>query len=203
MKRIFGVLLTLALALGLAGVAMADVNFTANFEGGACFADANTLGYPNITFTNAGLLYLSQGCLNAAFPPHSGDGVAYDAGTPITLTLNEIEGQESGDGDTVSAYFTTNSDITMNALDPSGNICGSVFFQGPNYVGSGGPPPNQFLSVHCDEIASVTIFSSLGPDSFTMDDLTYPISDSSIPEPATLVLVSTGVLGVLKKKFWM
>ena len=36
MKRIFGVLLTLALALALAGVAMADVNFTANFEGGTC-----------------------------------------------------------------------------------------------------------------------------------------------------------------------
>ena len=41
-------------------------------------ADANSLNYPNITFTNTGLLYLSQGCLSSAFPPHSGDGVAYD-----------------------------------------------------------------------------------------------------------------------------
>ena len=158
MKRIFGVLLTLALALALAGVAMADVNFTANFEGGTCGADANSLNYPNITFTNTGLLYLSQGCLNSAFPPHSGDGVAYDAGTPIGLSLHEIEGQESGDGDTVSAYFTTNSDITMSAYS-AGNLCASVFFQGPNYVGSGGTP-NAFLSVHCSEIDAVVISSS-------------------------------------------
>ena len=61
----------------------------------------------------------------------------------------------------------------------------------------------QFLSVHCSEIDAVVISSSTGPDSFTLDDLTYPISDSSIPEPATLVLVSTGLLGVLRKKFWM
>lgn len=202
MKRIFGVLLTLALALGLAGVAMADVNFTASFEGGTCYGDANSLGYPNIAFSNVSLLYLSQGCLSASFPPHSGDGVAFDyPGVPMVLTLSEIEGQESGDGDTVSGYFTTNSDITMQAF-ASGSMCDSVFFQGPNYVGSGGTP-NQFLSVHCSEIDTVVIFSSTGPNSFTLDDLTYPISDSSIPEPATLVLVSTGLLGVLRKKSWM
>lgn len=193
------VVATVVVAVGLMGVARADVNFTATFEGGTCFADANSLEYQGITFTNAELLYSSLGCLNTGFPPHSGDGVAFDAGSPITLTLNEAEGTESGDGDTVSGYFTTNSDITMQAFN-GGTMCDSMFFQGPNFVGSGGPPPNQFLSVHCSEITSVTIFSSTGPDSFTLDDLTYPLSDSSVPEPGTMILLGTGVLGVLKRK---
>lgn len=199
MKRIFVVLFAFTLALGLAGVAMADINFTATFEGGSCYGDPNGLGYPGITFGGAQLLYLSQGCLSGSFPPHSGDGVVFDAGTPITLTLHEIEGGEFGNGDTVSGYFTTNSDITMNAYN-GGVLVASAFFQGPNFVGSGGTP-NAFLSVYAPEIDTVVIFSSTGPDSFTLDDLTYPISDT--PEPTTLVLLGTGLLGVLRKKFWM
>lgn len=197
MKRYFSTIVVLAiLAIGLVGIARADITFTAGFEGGACYQDANTFGYPNITITNAQALYLSQGCLNSTFPPHSGDGVVFDAGTPITLSLHEIEGVETG-GDTVSAYFTTNSDITMEAFN-NGILVATAFFQGPNYVGSGGTP-NAFLSVFAPEIDTVVIFSSTGPDSFTMDDLTYPISDT--PEPATLILFGTGLAGFLSRKF--
>ena len=159
---------------------------TVNFEGYSCGQNVDSL-YPGVSFQNAQFLYLSQGCLDPFFPPHSGDGVAYDAGSPIVATFGSS-------ANNVSVYFTTANNFFLEAFNSNGNLLATYTFTGCNYVGCG--TPNLLASVSASNIAYVEMFSSSGGDSFTIDDFSWTNGGGGVPEPASLFLLGSGLLGL-------
>jgi hypothetical protein len=158
------------------------------FEG---LADSTLVGATysglGVTFTNATAITAGI-TLNAVVqPPHSGVNVAANVqGGPITILFASPQSM-------VGAYFTYPDGLFFSAFDSSNNFLGSVsgaFGSNMAFVGDPGSSPNEFLSLSIAGISSITIS---GGGTFTMDDLTFTGSASSVPESGTWLLLLTGV----------
>jgi hypothetical protein len=143
---------------------------TQNFEG---FADntALTSQISGLTFTGASV-YTSGISLNEAqYPPHSGvNAVTNTAGNSITITF-------ATPIPTVSGYFTYSGALTVQAFNASAvQVASATSHYGNNTALNGalGSSPNELISVSsAGGIASITITTTAGVNSFTLDDLTY------------------------------
>ena len=128
------------------------------------------------------------------FPPRSGSNVVFDDGGPITISFTA---PMSG----VGAYFTYLTALTLsfyNNLDVLLGTATSAFSTNLALSGDPGSSPNEHLLL-ADTPGIFKVVITGDPDaggSFTMDDLTL----TSVPEPATLILLGCGLIGIAFKK---
>jgi len=143
------------------------------------------------------------------YPPHSGSGViTNDPSDPITAAFIGVAGSPL-DGNyvySVSFWYSSPTGVTLTAYNAAGQVIGTA--TGGAEIATDGQIT--FTSPGCTSwtaacaIAYITIASGNGPDSETVDDLSY--EDAATPEPGTLVLMGSGILGLagtLRRKLSM
>ena len=119
---------------------------------------------------------------DAAYPPHSGDVVVWSAfDDPMTLVFDSPQS-------VVSFWFTSLNPITMTAYDSGTNSLGSVTGDA-NTDGTTGT--SGFLEFDGTGIASVAISSAASQ--YVMDDLRFATTETTVPEPGSVVLIGTAL----------
>jgi len=159
------------------------------------FSDSTriTTQYSGLTFINATVLKSGISLNDLSFPPHSGDGAAFDEGGPIIITL-------SSPVQSVSGYFTYLNGLTLSAYDSKSNLLvtahSSFLTNLADGTGDPGSLPNELLSVVSsgDQIARIVVESSISGSSFVMDDITVSTSKPALPIPGTLSLLLGGLV---------
>lgn len=149
-----------------------------------------------VHFTGAQVLACG-GSLNCGpFPPFSGANVIFDQpgfGGLITATFDR---KVTGAVSKISARVTGNTNITMTAFGPQGQILGTAQTGGANFVGSNtGIPANKLLEISSSQqpIASVSFHDS--GNTYTVDDFSFEASLMSVViDPGHGQILRNGVL---------
>ena len=101
----------------------------------------------------------------------------------------------------VDGFFTYTTQLTLTAFDGSNTNVSSVtsaFGSNPALSGDVGSAPNEHLSVaFAAGIDHITITGDPSGASFTLDDLTFTPTSTAVPEPATLMLLASGLAGLV------
>ena len=174
------------------GFVKASAETIIDFEG-LSDSDIVTNQFPGLTFENTIVLTAGISLNEFEFPPKSGINVVFDNGGPIAISFDTpMFG--------VGAYFTYLTKLTLSFLDIDDNEVGKIeshFDTNLALSGDPGSVPNEFLNFSsAPGISKVVITGDPSGGSFTMDDLTL----TSVPEPATLILLGCGIIGIAFKK---
>jgi hypothetical protein len=183
-------LLLVALAMLFPSSAFADSQpTTINFEQFPEFTQiTNQYSAEGAVFTNA-LELVAPDYDFFDYPPHSGSGViTNDPNDPIEVNFSP------GAGD-ITGWYSAPDGMIVAAFDSSDDLL--AFF-----VGADTNMSNAEFSIYTGTavVSWIAISAADGADSETVDDLTYTIT----PEPDSLVLLATGVLGlagILRRRF--
>jgi hypothetical protein len=90
----------------------------------------------------------------------------------------------------------------LKAFNPDGVFLGEVtqFYNGP----TGQDSPISFLAPNGETIGKIVYNGGLRSSAATIDNLSFEYSPSPVPEPATMFLLGTGLVGLLgAKKRWL
>jgi hypothetical protein len=191
-------LLLILCGIGTARTTLAD---TLTFEGEpeGTFTTATTAANM-LTFANSEILTAGSLLAESEFPPFSGLNVLGDSGGAMTITFNSGVANFSG-------YFTYTQGLTLQFFDASSALLGTfttnlLCASSGNFTSNTNAPlcaPNEFVQFSTlmpGGISFVTITGAVGGNSFVMDDLSFtnaPGGPVAVPEPATLVLLLTGL----------
>lgn len=149
------------------------------------------------------------------------------AANPMTLSFKGFTA-----GNPVFSGFPTEAAEYNGVAYPNSYLAGSIGFVGPNFSSSALAPGNLTISAPFTMCGSLTDFPTVaatqtqepknfnllsiagagtataqfsmsGPDSFSIQRVTYQFSPSPTPEPASLVLLAAGLLGavVVRRRF--
>ncbi len=151
----------------------------------------NTYSGLGVVFVNAVAISAGISLNELEFPPNSGTNVATDFNGPIILNFsNPIV--------SFQAFFTYATGLSLvGSLGGSTVATASSLFSS-NFVSSGNPP-NELLELSsAGGIDAVTITGDPAGGSFVVDDVSFDTSaiNTGVPEPASIVLFSCGLLGV-------
>jgi hypothetical protein len=202
-------LLVLLAVLTFSALAFAGSD-TINFEQYSAYTTISNqyLASDGVSFSSA-LQLVAPYYDSIDYPPHSGSGViTNDPNDPITAAFIGVAGSQLAGNYvySVSFWYSSPTGVTMTAYNAAGQVIGTA--TGGAEIGADGQIT--FTSPGCTSwtaacaIAYITIASGNGPDSETVDDLSY--QDAATPEPGTLVLMGSGILGLagtLRRKLSM
>ena len=157
-----------------------------DFEG---FADGDllTTEIPGLTFSDATVLTAGVSLNEFNFPPHSGSNLIATFGGLLTVKFDSPVNLVSG-----FISYADAAGVNLSLYDINNLLLADGLFASP--VGQYGIVSNLFISLGSSNVRSMVLsLNSAIPDSpFTFDDFSY----LSIPEPATILLISLGVLGI-------
>lgn len=153
-----------------------------------------TTQYAGINFQGATILTAGLS-LNGIYPPASGVNVVYNPSGPMELLFGSSI-------DYFQAFFTYSQSLTMQGFDFGGGLLATSFSaHSVNYTGSGNTP-NELIRIDGAGIRRVLIFDGGAGNSFVMDDAQFTGSQviggggDTVPEPATLTLLASGLVGL-------
>ena len=188
------VLRTAALVAALALSAGSARAQTITFEGLGDGVDVPN-GYAGLTWSNFTIMEPASfstpsGFQNSVISPVStaynpfGDPASFGSATPFALT---------------SGYFTAvwNDGLTLRVV---GSLAGATVFSQSYLLNTSGPLFVDFGGVSVDDVSfeasgGVSAGYSVEGTLFSMDDLTI-VAAATVPEPGTIALVLTGLVGV-------
>jgi hypothetical protein len=157
-------------------------------------SDIVTNQFAGLAFSNTIALTAGISLNEFEFPPQSGSTVVSDNGGPITIDFATLQGKVDG-------FFTYTTQLTLTAFDGSNTNVSSVtsaFGSNPALSGDVGSAPNEHLSVaFAAGIDHITITGDPSGASFTLDDLTFTPTSTAVPEPATLLLLGSGLAALV------
>jgi hypothetical protein len=189
------VLRSAALAAALALSAGSAQSQTFTFEGLGDGVDVPN-GYAGLTWSNFAIVDVPNfltpsgfqnsvvSLTNTAYNPF-GDPASFGSATPFALQ---------------SAHFTAvwNDGLTLRVV---GSLAGATVFSQSYLLNTAGPLFVDFGGVSVDDVllepsGGTPAGYSVDGTLFSMDDLTIATSAATVPEPGTIALVMTGLLGV-------
>jgi hypothetical protein len=167
---------------------------TINFDG---LSDSTVLtdqySGSGVTFSNATVITAGFTLNEFEFPPHSGSNVVFDDGGLMALTFSTPMAN-------FGAYFTYSTDLFLSFFGTANALVGTVtsaYISNMALSGDPGSSPNELLTfAWASGISSILIQGDPAGSSFVMDDMTANPVSTAVPEPSTLLLLGSGLLGI-------
>lgn len=151
----------------------------------------NALG---VNFSGATALTSGISLNEFEFPPLSGTNGVFDDGGSIFVTFSAPVLDAGG-------YFTYAVPVTLTAYDALWNEVGTISSDYSSNLALSGDPgssPNEFLQiVFAGGFSYLDIAGDSAGGSFVLDDFTATPRPEAVPEPATLILLGSGLAGVV------
>lgn len=155
------------------------------------FEDIPDLTSVNDFYASSGIHFQDAISLTAGFslnefdfPPSSGFVAIGDDWAPIQITFDNPT-------ENIFANFTYASQLTFSAFDTTSSLIGTYVHPGFDNLGT-----TELISLGFTGVSSLLIAGEWD-GSYIMDDLNFESSSAPIPEPGTLMLLGSGLIGVM------
>lgn len=148
------------------------------------------LAYPGVEFSNSTVIRSGVSLNEFEFPPRSGQAVAFDVGGAMQISF-------AAPVDSFEGFVTYATQLVITAFDASNAVVTtSTTLFGSNLALSGvaGSLPNEQLLLSGGAIRRIEIAGSPAGGSFVLDDVTFRLAATPVPEPMSLLLCGAALV---------